>query len=214
MSTEQVQYVLGSRSPRRLGLLGKIVPPKSIAVLPPRSAEEPGFENIHTWETIEEQMRRIARDKNDDVLAQLGEDANRSVVITADTTIVVEDPLAGSLVLGQPPEDENWKQTVRDWFLNYYAGKTHIAATAVCVTVPGGEMYERIVTTEVTFHANVERWLEWYLETEEPRGKAGGYAIQGAGSIFVSRVAGSLSNVVGLPLRELMEMLEMSDAGK
>ena len=56
--------------------------------------------------------------------------------------------------------------------------------------------------------SDVERHLEWYIGTEEPRGKAGGYAIQGAASIFVSKVAGSLSNVVGLPLECLLEILE------
>jgi len=54
----------------------------------------------------------------------------------------------------------------------------------------------------VTFIPDVERHLEWYIGTEEPRGKAGGYAIQGAGNIFISQVTGSLSNVIGLPLPE------------
>ena len=62
--------------------------------------------------------------------------------------------------------------------------------------------------SEVTFRADSERWIDWYLATGEPKGKAGGYAIQGAGSIFVARVEGSLSNVVGLPLRELWEIFD------
>ncbi|HXY34093.1 MAG TPA: Maf family protein, partial [Planctomycetaceae bacterium] len=65
----------------------------------------------------------------------------------------------------------------------------------------------RVVTSRVTFVEDVDRWLDWYLSTEEPRGKAGGYALQGAGSIFIAKVEGSLSNVVGLPLAELLEML-------
>ena len=58
--------------------------------------------------------------------------------------------------------------------------------------------------TEVSFHADVSPWLPWYLSTGESRGKAGGYALQGAGSVFVSKVRGSLSNVIGLPLEELL----------
>jgi septum formation protein len=54
--------------------------------------------------------------------------------------------------------------------------------------------------------ADVENHLEWYIGTEEPRGKAGGYAIQGAGSLFISQVTGSLSNVIGLPLEALLEV--------
>ena len=65
-----------------------------------------------------------------------------------------------------------------------------------------------MVSTEVSFIDDVESRLEWYIETEEPRGKAGGYAIQGAGSIFISRVAGSLSNVIGLPLEALLDVFE------
>jgi septum formation protein len=59
----------------------------------------------------------------------------------------------------------------------------------------------------VTFGADGQPFLEWYLATGEPRGKAGGYALQGAGSLFVERVNGSPSNVVGLPLRETWEVL-------
>ena len=58
------------------------------------------------------------------------------------------------------------------------------------------------------FIADVEKHLEWYIETGEPRGKAGGYAIQGAGSIFVSQVTGSLTNVIGLPLEALLSAFE------
>ena len=86
--------------------------------------------------------------------------------------------------------------------------RTHWAVSAVCVALPSGKVAERVVRSEVTFVADVETRLEWYIGTEEPRGKAGGYALQGAGSIFISRVEGSHSNVVGLPLGELMEMFE------
>ena len=102
---------------------------------------------------------------------------------------------------------------VKFWFREYYAGKAHRAVTALCVATPTGRPIERVVTSEVTFHSDVDRRLDWYLETGEPLGKAGGYAIQGAGSIFVSRVEGSLSNVIGLPLRELMEIFEKLEIG-
>jgi septum formation protein len=78
--------------------------------------------------------------------------------------------------------------------------------TAVYVTTPDGRFAERLVETRVTFHSDIDRWLNWYLLTGEPRGKAGGYALQGAGSVFIERVEGSLSNVVGLPLEALLEM--------
>ena len=55
---------------------------------------------------------------------------------------------------------------------------------------------------------NVDDWIEWYLDTGEPIGKAGGYAIQGAGSVFVTQVEGSLSNVIGLPLEDTVALFE------
>jgi septum formation protein len=136
------------------------------------------------------------------------------IIVTADTIVVVER--AGGLlhVLGQPPADDSWPETVRRWFREDYAGKTHLAATAVCVErliAEGAALREerrsRVVTSRVTFVPDVDHWLDWYLATGEPRGKAGGYALQGAGSLFIEKVEGSLSNVVGLPLAELLDML-------
>ena len=131
--------------------------------------------------------------------------AERTLVLTADTVIVAgeRDRL---LVLGQPPEPD-WRDAVRRWFEDYLLGKTHRAATAVCLADSAGNPRERVAVSEVTFSADAEGLLEWYLDTGEPRGKAGGYGIQGAGSVFVSEVQGSLSNVIGLPLRDVLEML-------
>ena len=219
MSMVPLQFVLGSRSPRRLELLQTIVPVESIFVLPPRSTEESGFEDLHDFSAIQMRMREITRSKCEDVLNQVRElerkrdDSADPVVITADTTIIVTEKDGRLSVLGQPPDDQNWKEIVKYWFREYYAGKTHRAVTALCVETQTGRPIERVVTSDVTFHSDVDRRLDWYLETGEPLGKAGGYAIQGAGSIFVSRVEGSLSNVIGLPLEELMEIFEELEIG-
>ncbi len=213
------RFVLGSRSPRRLELLSQIVPRGLIDVLPPTNSEEAGFENLHDWPAIERRLYDIARQKCDDVLDQWRTrtsgpvTAPNSVIVTADTIVVVRDAGGRLVVLGQPPADDTWKDTVRNWFRDYYAGRTHWAVTAVCVALPSTDdvesrIAERVVRSEVTFISDVESRLEWYLGTEEPRDKAGGYALQGAGSIFISRVEGSLSNVVGLPLAEVMAMLD------
>ena len=203
-------FVLGSRSPQRLELLSRIVSAERIVVRPPRSTEEAGFDDCTTRQEIDERLLAIARAKCDDVLAQVrGENPPaRTVIVAADTTIIATDVHGGPVVLGQPPEHERWAETVRRWFCECYFGRTHQAATALCLATTSGERLERIVTTDVTFHADGERWLDWYLATGEPRGKAGGYAIQGLAEIFVARVDGSLSNVIGLPLRDLCEMLE------
>jgi septum formation protein len=207
-----LSFVLASRSPRRRDLLGLVVPTERIVVVPPRDASEAGFGGLATRAAIERRLLEIAGVKGADAAGQLASSAADSVgpsprvIIAADTTIVVNAADGTLKVLGQPPADDSWKDSVRRWFREYYAGRTHLALSALCVIGPGGRRAERIVTTEVTMIADVENHLEWYIGTEEPRGKAGGYAIQGAGSLFISQVTGSLSNVIGLPLEALLEV--------
>jgi len=216
MMATSIRYILGSRSPQRLELLRMIVPAAQIDVVPPESAAEPDFAGLENWLDIRDRLLRIARGKLQQVRARIAAaQRERSTIITADTAIVVQkSPRAGAtpftaplLVLGQPPETDTWRDVVRHWFTDHYAGQTHIAATAVCVAFPDGRTDELVATTNVTMCSDVERWIDWYLDTGEPRGKAGGYALQGAGSVFVESVEGSLSNVIGLPLEAVMEML-------
>ena len=206
------RYILASRSPRRLDLLQLVVHPVLIAVSPPGSSDEAGFNDCHDLAAIRQRMLEIARHKAEQVRSQLNADEAslferpRTLIISADTTVIVTDATGRPVVLGQPPETDDWREVVRSWFLDYYAGKTHVAATAVHVITPDGRSAERVVETNVTFRREVASWLNWYLLTGEPRGKAGGYALQGAGSVFIERVEGSLSNVVGLPLEALLEL--------
>lgn len=205
-------FVLGSRSPRRFDLLKQLFPQAAIEVVTPAIFQEPGFAGLHLWNAIEERLIKTARGKSNDVLSQLlnRDDitAIQATVISADTVIVV--PLASGLftVLEQPTEDSNWKEAVRQWFNDYYFGKTHFALTALCVDFPDGQRTESVTKTKITFDSGGQQWLDQYLDTEESRGKAGGYALQGAGSLFISKVVGSLSNVIGLPQRELLKLLQ------
>lgn len=224
--------VLGSRSLRRAELLSLVVPRERIRVVPPSSAEEAGFEGLTSRAAIEERLRAIAAAKRDDVLRQIGGERG-AVVVTADTVVVVngndgrmedgggkmetggstlsppssilDPPSSNLLVLGQPPESD-WREVTRRWFLDHYAGRTHSVLTGLCVAAPSGSR-EAVVESRVTFRADAADLLDWYLDMDEPRGVAGGYAIQRAGSVFVERIEGSLTNVVGLPLRELVEAL-------
>ncbi len=208
MKSPRLHVVLGSRSPQRLALLRQLLAEDQITVCPPRSAKEQGFADMETWPEIESRLREITRQKCEDVLDQCGRRhlPSPTVLLTADTVIVARDG-ERQIVLGQPPED-HWRETVRRWFQDYLLGKTHRAATAVCLASLTGDFRERVVVSEVTFCPEAGDLLEWYLDTGEPRGKAGGYGIQGAGSLFVTELKGSLSNVIGLPLREIREMFE------
>lgn len=205
------RYILASRSPRRLELLQQIVHPELIEVRPPASALEEGFDDCGSLDTIRERLAEIAREKAEQARLLLNEEEAslherpRTLLISADTTVVVTHHHR-PIVLGQPPDHDEWREIVSDWFIHHYAGQTHSALTAVYVTTPDGRNASQIVETRVTFRADVERWLNWYLLTGEPRGKAGGYALQGAGSVFIEKVEGSLSNVIGLPLELLLEL--------
>jgi septum formation protein len=207
------RYILASRSPRRLELLQQVVHATLIEVRPPKSADEAVFDDCRDIESIRCRLGEIARHKAEQVRAELNaEEATlherpRTLLISADTTVVVTGHDGSPVVLGQPPDHDEWREVVAGWFQHHYAGRTHTAMTALYVVTPDGRSAAQLVETQVTFRADVDRWLNWYLLTGEPRGKAGGYAIQGAGSVFVERVEGSLSNVIGLPLEALLELL-------
>lgn len=197
--------VLASRSPQRRELLGLLLPPARIVLCPPASPDEQGFEGLTALGDIESRVSRVAREKLEQVRREPV--AAKAVIVAADTVIVGTTDDGACVVLGQPPASENWRDVVRDWFLNYYLGRVHRALTGVCVGDPSGRIVERVVTTRVSMAADRGDWLDWYLSTGEPQGKAGGYGIQGLASVFVDRIEGSLSNVVGLPLAETRELL-------
>lgn len=200
------RLVLGSTSPQRRELLRHLLPADAIRIVPPTLAREPGFDDVRTLDEVDARLLEIARLKNDDVRSQLLP-SDRPAVLTADTAIVAFEPDGRPVILGKPPEEARERdRTVREWFARYYLGRRHLAKTGLCLTTFDGTRLEKIVTTEVWFAAEAEA-VEWYLRTGEPAGKAGGYGLQGAASLFVDRVEGSLSNVVGLPLRETRELL-------
>lgn len=219
-----VPIILGSRSPRRRELLAHLVPRERIHVCSPQSADEVGFEDLQSRGEFDQRIVEIARTKLDDVLSQL-ESAKREswwpnsgelLVLTGDTTVVATAPDGQSVSLGQPPKG-SLEETVRLWFCDYFAGKTHEVLSGVCVaraSIENGRLNRqnlkvltRVCSTKVTMRKDADTLLDWYLTTGESRGKAGGYAIQGAASVFVTQVEGSLSNVVGLPLEETLAML-------
>ncbi len=203
--------VLASRSPRRIELLQLIIPPDRILVRPPPSAEEESFDGLTSPPAIMQQLLRIARHKHDQTLEMLQTEGQQfAALIAADTTVVANGPDGRLVVLGQPPSGPDQSALVRRWFREYYADREHQVQTGVCLSVFRGDQFATktfVVTSTVKFLADVETWMDWYLETGESAGKAGGYALQGAGSLFVDQVTGSLSNVVGLPIREVKAAL-------
>jgi septum formation protein len=211
MLLSPLSIVLGSRSPRRRELLGLIVPPESILVLPPSSSEEQGFGDCHTLEQIKERIQSVVSHKHEDVLQQVSRLPNAAeirAVVSADTIVIAFDHAQQPLVMGQPPENDQWQSTVREWFLNYYLGKEHLVMTAVKVTIPGGASQTEIATARLVSPQSTAHWLEWYLATGESRGKAGGYGLQGGGSMFFDQVTGEITTVIGLPIATTKTILD------
>ncbi|XKH61213.1 Maf family nucleotide pyrophosphatase [Halomonas sediminis] len=117
-------------------------------------------------------------------------------ILGSDTAVVLDD-----CVLGKPQDADHAAAMLRS-----LSGRSHDVVTAVAVHGPGG-MLTACVTTQVTMRRLSEAEIAAYWRTGEPQDKAGGYAIQGKAAIFVERIAGSHSAVVGLPLYETAELL-------
>ncbi len=207
--------VLGSQSPRRFELLQQIIATDELTVLPPKSADEPGFEGLTRVSAIESQLRNVVQLKLGDVVEQLqqqGRLLSECCVICADTIVVARGSNDLPVVLGKPPMP-HWQATVRDWFRNYYSGRTHEVWTG-CVIAADDKLQHVIVKTHVTMCSLQDELIDWYVSTEEPIGKAGGYGLQGAAAMLIDAVDGSLTNVIGLPLREVRQTLKLLNASQ
>ena len=118
------------------------------------------------------------------------------VVIAADTTVDVD-----GVILAKPSDDADARR-----MLGLLGGRTHLVHTAVAVR-RGDLVVSDVCTSAVTMVPFSAELIEWYVATGEPYGKAGAYAIQGAAALLVSGVQGSVSNVIGLPLALVDELL-------
>lgn len=182
------QLYLASSSPRRRELLTQIGLPFHIV---PASIDE----TPESGESALAYVERLARSK---ALAGLNFLAQRAdvCVLGADTAVVLDGRILGK------PEDRDDALAM----LQALSGREHEVLTAVAVA-DRDRCEARVVSSRVTFREVHAEEAERYWETGEPQDKAGGYAIQGLAAIFVSRVEGSYSAVVGLPLCETAALL-------
>ena len=118
------------------------------------------------------------------------------IVLGADTTVVVDGE-----ILGKPRDDDDARDMLRR-----LSGKVHQVLTGVSLR-QGAYEVGRVETTSVTFCALTDEDISWYVAIGEGRDKAGGYAIQGLASRFIPNISGSYSNVVGLPVACVEELL-------
>jgi len=182
--------ILASASPRRQELLRGI---GLVFTVVPADADE----SLRPGEKPVDYVERVARDKAMAVVGKLGMGATGDVVVlAADTTVDVDGE-----VLAKPEHDADARRMLR-----LLSGRTHQVHTAVVAWRISG-LQTATVTTDVTFVELDEATLDWYLATGEHRDKAGAYGIQGAAGALVSRVDGSPTNVIGLPLAETVALL-------
>ena len=181
-----LRVVLASRSPRRIELIAQLgitpeVVPADIDETP-QSGEQPA-----------EYVQRLASSKARTVQQRLATDA---FVLGADTTV----DLDGS-IFGQPVDEADARR-----MLKALSTRTHRVHTGVAVVGPTTAQI-LVVTSLVTFEPVTDALLDWYIGTGEWQGKAGSYAIQGLGGTLVQSTRGSMSNIIGLPLRETAQIL-------
>ena len=199
--------ILGSASPRRKELLAALIG-EAFEVRTAPDFVEPPCPAVASLDAVSDFVGDLAVRKSDAVLAALPETDRGRVLLTADTVVATED--APPRVFEKPPEDDRYAATVREW-LAALSGRWHSVFTGVCVR-RGERSESRVVRTRVRFQPLDDRLIDWYVATGEPRGKAGGYAIQGQGGLLVDGLDGGFSNVVGLPLGETRQLLAAFDA--
>jgi septum formation protein len=192
------QLILASASPRRTELLQQIGVQFTVQ---PASIDE----TVLPGERPLDYVCRMAAEKARAGFAQASKSAGRSasesgqlpfIVLGADTAVVVD-----SVILGKPAHSGDAGRMLR-----LLSGRTHTVLSAVAAT-DGDRLEQRHTATDVVFRSLTDDEIAAYCATGEPADKAGAYAIQGLGALFVRELHGSYSGVVGLPLLETAELL-------
>lgn len=182
-----MKLVLASASPRRAELL------KQMGVMFDIQAVDIDESTI-VGETADDYVMRLALSKANAAKRYYQQDD--VLVLGSDTSVVVNGE-----ILGKPSSKDDALRMLR-----LLSGNTHRVLTSVAVI--GEQQCAVISESWVTFAVLSEKELEWYWSTGEPKGKAGAYAIQGLAAMYITRLEGSFSGVMGLPIYETTQLLK------
>lgn len=182
------KIILASASPRRKSLLESL---GLVLEVMPSDVPETGVDGLP-----HRVVHSIANQKVQAVRERLGP-SFQGWVLGADTVVVLEDEIFGK------PQTPSEAVTM----LSRLSGKTHHVLTAYRIEKDNGEFIEHVVESQVTFKSLKLQALESYVATGEPMDKAGAYAIQGGAADFVEGLVGSKTNVIGLPMEEVIQAL-------
>lgn len=185
-------FILASASPRREELLRSVG--LKFKILPAHVNED-----YINGETPRQHVRRLSQDKAR-TLAHKYPDA---WVLGADTIVVIDN-----LILGKPKNKTQARQ-----MLERLSGREHKVFTGFTLTRTAFSVAKtKVIQSTVKFKSINTEEMEWYISCDEPYDKAGGYAVQGKGAYFIRAIRGSYTNVIGLPLCEVLEELKKLNA--
>lgn len=185
-----MNIILASNSPRRKEILNSIGVNFSVYAS--------GFDEMSVTEKAPvERCIAIARGKAKTAYRYFSEKHNNNFIIAADTLVFNKTGIFGK------PENEDAARNM----LITYSGVPHNVVTAICCIDAGGTFYERQSISTVLFKTLSAAELDAYIQTDEWKDAAGGYKLQGMASLFIKKIAGSHTGIVGLPLYELYEIL-------
>ncbi|MBB4843665.1 septum formation protein [Paucibacter oligotrophus] len=188
---------LASQSPRRRQLLEQLGVRHEL-LLPGPEEDAEGLEAVWADELPEHYVARVTQAKLGAALSRLkARGLSPAPVLCSDTTVAL-----GRLILGKPLDAEDAFQT-----LSRLAGRSHRVITAVVVATPDGQSEAALNVSSVDFAAVDAEQLRRYVASGEPFGKAGSYAIQSQAAAWISRIEGSYSGIMGLPLFETAQLL-------
>ncbi len=183
-----MRLILASASPRRLELLARI------GVVPGEVAPADIDESVPASELPRDHALRLAREKAEAVAAKFP----GALVLAADTVVAV-----GRRILPKVEDEATLRACMK-----LLSGRRHRVLTGVALAAPGGPIRTRLGETMIAMKRLSDDEIDYYASHGEWRGKAGGYALQGYGEVYVRHIAGSYSNVVGLPLAETRLLLK------
>jgi septum formation protein len=185
-------FILASASPRRKELLRSVG--LKLKIIPAHVDE-----TYIDGESPQTHVRRLSSDK----ATVIADRHPKSLVLGADTIVVID-----GLILGKPKNKSQARA-----MLERLSNRQHIVFTGFTIVSAGsGISKTKVVRSAVRFKKISPEEMDWYVNCDEPYDKAGGYAVQGKGACFIKAIRGSYTNVIGLPLCEVLEELKRIDA--
>ena len=188
---------LASQSPRRRQLLEQLGVRYEL-LLPDDSEDAEALEAVLKNEAPSAYVKRVTQLKLDAAVARLKRrQLKPAAILCSDTSVAM-----GRVIYGKPADAQDAKR-----MLTELSGCSHRVLTAVAVQ-SGRKRFDALSTSKVTFEAMTSKQISAYVATGEPLGKAGAYAVQGRAALHITRIDGSYSGIMGLPIRETALLLK------